>query len=169
MASRLAEAHAAILAVADAGDRRELRFSGRLDAYSIATVWHDALAALAAAPERAIVIDASGVDYCDGAGIAMLIDLLRQPRAANAPISISGLRPEFQALLDQFDPAAMQVPVESHVTRINVVAEIGRAAAITGRDIRDQRLASVALEPGEHVGYAGGRHQSWSSSFRFSR
>lgn len=138
MASRLAEAHAAILAVADAGDRRELRFSGRLDAYSIATVWHDALAALAAAPERAIVIDASGVDYCDGAGIAMLIDLLRQPRAANAPISISGLRPEFQALLDQFDPAAMQVPVESHVTRINVVAEIGRAAAITGRDIRAQ-------------------------------
>ena len=137
-APRPAEAPAAALAVADAGDRRELRFSGRLDAYSIAAVWHDALAALAAAPERAIVIDASRVDYCDGAGIAMLIDLLRQPRAANAPTSISGLRPEFEALLDQFDPAAMQVPVEAHVTRINVIAEIGRAAAITGRDIKAQ-------------------------------
>jgi phospholipid/cholesterol/gamma-HCH transport system permease protein len=32
----------------------------------------------------------------------------------------------------------MQVPVEPHVARINVVAEIGRAAAITGRDIRSQ-------------------------------
>jgi len=137
-APRPAEAPAATLAVADAGDRRELRFSGRLDAYSIAAVWHDALAALAAAPERAIVIDASRVDYCDGAGIAMLIDLLRQPRAANAPTSISGLRPEFEALLNQFDPAAMQVPVEAHVTRINVIAEIGRAAAITGRDIKAQ-------------------------------
>ena len=137
-APRPAEAPAATLAVADAGDRRELRFSGRLDAYSIAAVWHDALAALAAAPERAIVIDASRVDYCDGAGIAMLIDLLRQPRAAKAPTSISGLRPEFEALLDQFDPAAMQVPVEAHVTRINVIAEIGRAAAITGRDIKAQ-------------------------------
>ena len=138
-ASRPAETPAATLAVADAGDRRELRFSGRLDAYSIAAVWHEALAALAAAPERAIVIDASRVDYCDGAGIAMLIDLLRQPRAGNAPTSISGLRPEFQALLDQFDPAAMQVPVEPpHVTRINVIAEIGRATAITGRDIRAQ-------------------------------
>jgi phospholipid/cholesterol/gamma-HCH transport system permease protein len=41
-------------------------------------------------------------------------------------------------LLDQFDPAAMQVPVESHVARINVIAEIGRAAAIIGRDIREQ-------------------------------
>jgi phospholipid/cholesterol/gamma-HCH transport system permease protein len=138
IASYPADAPAAVLAVADVGDRRELRFSGRLDAYSIANVWHAALAALAAAPERAIVIEASGVDYCDGAGIAMLIDLLRQPRAANAPTSISGLRPEFEALLDQFDPAAMQVPVQSHAIRINVIAEIGRAAAITGRDIRAQ-------------------------------
>jgi phospholipid/cholesterol/gamma-HCH transport system permease protein len=137
-ALRPAEAAAATLAVVDAGDRRELKFSGRLDAYSIAGIWHAALAALAAAPERAIVIDASGVDYCDGAGIAMLIDLLRQPRAAKAPVSVSGLRPEFKALLDQFDPAAMQVPVQPHVARINVVAEIGRAAAITGRDIREQ-------------------------------
>ena len=130
---------AATLTVSDAAaGGRELRLAGRLDAYSIAGVWHDALAALAAAPARAIVIDASGVDYCDGAGIAMLIDLLRQSRAANAQVSLSGLRPEFQALLAQFDPAAMQVPVIPHVTRINVIAEIGRAAAITGRDIRAQ-------------------------------
>ncbi|HEV7414342.1 MAG TPA: MlaE family lipid ABC transporter permease subunit [Casimicrobiaceae bacterium] len=134
-----ASAPAATLMVSDAAaGSRELRLAGRLDAYSIAGVWHDALAALAAAPERAIVIDASGVEYCDGAGIAMLIDLLRQPRAANALVSLSGLRPEFKALLDQFDPAAMQVPVESHVARINVIAEIGRAAAIIGRDIREQ-------------------------------
>jgi phospholipid/cholesterol/gamma-HCH transport system permease protein len=131
-----ASAPAATLTVSDAAaGGRELRLAGRLDAYSIAGVWHDALAALAAAPGRAIVIDASGVDYCDGAGIAMLIDLLRQPRAANAPISLSGLRPE---LLNQFDPAAMQAPVESHATRVNVIAEIGRAAAITGRDMREQ-------------------------------
>lgn len=135
----IASAPAATLTVSDAeAGRRKLRFAGRLDAYSIASVWHDALAALAAAPERAIVIDASAVDYCDGAGIAMLIDLLRQPRAANAPTSISGLRPEFQALLNQFDPAAMQVPVQPHVARIKVIAEIGRAAAITWRDIREQ-------------------------------
>ena len=43
------------------------------------------------------------------------------------------------ALLNQFDPEAMRVPAEPpHVARINAVAEIGRAAAITGRDIRAQ-------------------------------
>ena len=129
---------AAALAVIDAADRRELRLSGRLDAYSIAGIWPDARAALMAAPARPIVIDASGVDYCDGGGIAMLIDLLRQQRAASAPVSLFGLRPQFQALLDQFDPAAMRVPVEQHTARINVIAEIGRAAAITGRDMRAQ-------------------------------
>lgn len=138
-APRQADAAAATLAVADTGDRRELRFSGRLDAYSIAGVWPDARAALASSPDRAIVIDASQVDYCDGGGIAMLIDLLRQDRAAKAPVSLVGLRPEFQALLAQFDPAAMRVPAAPpHVARINVVAEIGRAAATTGRDIRAQ-------------------------------
>ena len=138
-ATRQADAAAATLAVADVGDRRELRFSGRLDAYSIAGVWPAARAALASAPDRAIAIDASRVDYCDGGGIAMLIDLLRQDRAVKAPVSLTGLRPEFQALLEQFDPAAMRVPAEPpHVARINAVAEIGRAAATTGRDIRAQ-------------------------------
>ncbi len=129
---------AAALTVIDAADRRELRLSGRLDSYSIAGIWPDARAALIAAPGRPVVIDASGVDYCDGGGIAMLIDLLRQQRAASAPVSLFGLRPQFQALLDQFDPAAMRVPVEQHAARIDVIAEIGRAAAITGRDMRAQ-------------------------------
>jgi hypothetical protein len=46
-----ASAPAATLTVSDAAaGSRELRLAGRLDAYSIAGVWHDTLAALAAAP-----------------------------------------------------------------------------------------------------------------------
>ena len=131
---------AATLTLSEAADgSRTLQFAGRLDAYSIAGVWPQARAALAAAASRAVVIDASDVDYCDGGGIAMLIDLLRQPRAADAPVSLSGLRPGFRALLDQFDPKAMQAPMEPpHVARVNVTVEIGRAAVIIGRDMREQ-------------------------------
>ena len=94
----------ATLSIADAADgSRILTLAGRLDAYSIADVWTEARAALASAPARRVVVDASAVDYCDGAGIAMLVDLLRQPRAAEAAVSVRGLRPEFQALLEQFD------------------------------------------------------------------
>lgn len=136
----MASAPAARLAVSDVpGAPRELRLAGRLDAYSIAGVWPEARSALTAAPDRPVVIDLSQVNYCDGGGIAMLIDLLRQQRAESAPLSLRGLRPEFQALLNQFDPAAMRAPVEAaHVRRISAIAEIGRAAAITGRDIRAQ-------------------------------
>ena len=138
IARRPADA-AATMSIADAGSTRTLGFSGRLDAYSIAGVWPQARAALAAVPDRAVVIDAARVDYCDGGGVAMLIDLLRQPRAASGPVSLAGLRPEFQALLDQFDPKAMQVPMEpAHLVRVNVIVEIGRAAMIVGRDIREQ-------------------------------
>jgi len=103
----------AALAVADAADgSRMLILSGRLDSYSIAGVWREARAAVEAAPDRRIVIDAAAVDYCDGGGVAMLVDLLRQPRAGAAPISIRGLKPQFRTLLDQFDPRAFEAPPE---------------------------------------------------------
>ena len=107
-ATRMPPSPAASLAVSDVDGRRELRFAGRLDPYSIAGVWPDARAALDAAPNVPVAIDASSVDYCDGGGIAMLVDLLRQLRRPEAKVSVVGLRPEFRTLLDQFDPAALR-------------------------------------------------------------
>ena len=69
----------------DVDGRRELRFAGRLDPYTIAGVCPDARAALDAAPGLPVLIECSNVDYCDGGGIAMLVDLLRQPRRPEAP------------------------------------------------------------------------------------
>ena len=134
-----APAAQATLSIADAADgSRILVFAGRLDAYSIADVWAEARAALAAAPAQRIVVDTAAVDYCDGGGLAMLVDLLRQPRAAGAGVSIRGLRPEFQALLDQYDVTVLAEPAEAPPKRINAVEEIGRAAATLGRDMRTQ-------------------------------
>jgi phospholipid/cholesterol/gamma-HCH transport system permease protein len=130
---------AATLAVADATDGgRELRLSGRLDAYSIAGVWAQARAEVEHARDRRVVIDAKAVDYCDGAGVAMLVDLLRQERLAAAPVTVRGLKPEFQTLLDQFDPSAMRAPAEAPAERLHAVEEIGRAALTVWRDMVTQ-------------------------------
>jgi phospholipid/cholesterol/gamma-HCH transport system permease protein len=130
---------AAGLAVSDAADgSRGLALSGRLDAYSIAGVWRDARAAVSAAPDRRIVIDAGAVEYCDGGGVAMLVDLLRQPRGTGAAITLRGLRPEFQTLLDQFDPRAFVAPPQGPAPQARTVEEIGRATAQLLRDIRTQ-------------------------------
>src|SRR5437773_4463572 len=115
-----------------------IKLAGRLDTYSIAEIWTQARAALAAAPTRRIVIDASAVDYCDGGGVAMLVDLLRTPRAADGAVSVQGLRPEFQRLLDQFDLSVLATPAEPAPVRVNAIEEVGRATAQLGRDMYTQ-------------------------------
>jgi phospholipid/cholesterol/gamma-HCH transport system permease protein len=130
---------AASLSVGDAPDgARVIKLAGRLDAYSIANVWSEARAALAAAPDRRVAVDATAVQYCDGGGVAMLVDLLRQPRPASAAVTVSGLKPEFKTLLDQFDPATLQETPPTHLTRSSTIEEIGRAASVVGRDMRTQ-------------------------------
>jgi phospholipid/cholesterol/gamma-HCH transport system permease protein len=132
-------APAATLAVADAADgSRVLQLAGRLDAYSIAEVWAQARASISQAANRRIVVDAARVDYCDGGGIAMLVDLLRQERPPQAKVSVRGLKPEFKALLDQFDPAALRAPREEHVEQLHGVEEVGHAALTVTRDIVNQ-------------------------------
>jgi len=137
-AARMAPSPAASLSLSDVDGKRELRLAGRLDAYSIAGVWPDARAALDAAPNVPVLIETSRVEYCDGGGIAMLVDLLRQPRRPEAKVSVVGLKPQFETLLDQFDPAALRVAPAEHAERLHTVAEIGRAALIVGRDLRLQ-------------------------------
>jgi phospholipid/cholesterol/gamma-HCH transport system permease protein len=86
------------------GDAAILLLSGRLDAYSVSSLWNEALAALTVRGAVPVVIDASGVEYCDGAGVALLIDLLRQPRSNGKEVRVRNLRSPFDRLFRQFDP-----------------------------------------------------------------
>jgi phospholipid/cholesterol/gamma-HCH transport system permease protein len=134
-----AAAPAATLVISDAPDgSRVLQLAGRLDAYSIADVWAQARTEVAQSPDRRIVVDASRVDYCDGGGVAMLVDLLRQERPAQAAVAVRGLKPEFKTLLDQFDPSALRAPARQPPEQLHAVEEIGHAAVIIGRDIATQ-------------------------------
>ena len=130
----------ASLAVADSPDNtRVLSLAGHLDAYSIAHVWPAARNAVKAAGDRNVIVDASAVEYCDGAGIGMLVDLLRMPRIASTrAVEVRHLRPEFQALLDQFDPDALIEDHDPAPPRQGVVVEIGIHVARIGRDLREQ-------------------------------
>jgi phospholipid/cholesterol/gamma-HCH transport system permease protein len=134
-----ASAPPATLSLGDTPDgSRELRLAGRLDAYSIAGVWSEARAALAAAPDRRVAVDATAVQYCDGGGVAMLVDLLRQPRPSGATVTVSGLKPEFKTLLDQFDPSELRETPPSQLKRPSTIEEIGRAARVVGGDMWTQ-------------------------------
>ena len=92
-----ATAAMAALAIRDTDAARVLALSGRLDANSIRDVWREARSALAAATGKRVVVDASGVDYCDGAGIALFVDLLRQRQKRE--VEVTNLKPAFATLL----------------------------------------------------------------------
>jgi phospholipid/cholesterol/gamma-HCH transport system permease protein len=127
----------AALAINDAPDgSRVLALSGRLDAAAIRSLWTDLHRAFEDAAARPIVVDASQVEYCDGAGAALLVDLLRRRRTP--PVEVRALRAPYDALLRQFDPARLEHDLDPPTPPRPVVEEIGRAASGVARDAKLQ-------------------------------
>jgi len=133
----LAYPGAAALAVSDASDGRVLlALSGRLDAQTIPDVWRDALKALRDAGARPVIVDAAAVDYCDGAGVALLVDLLRQPRAG--AVEVTNLKPAFGDLLRQYDPQSLDRDLDPPPAARPAIEQIGRDTSGLLRDMRAQ-------------------------------
>jgi phospholipid/cholesterol/gamma-HCH transport system permease protein len=120
----------------DADGRRVLAISGRLDATTLSSVWGAARRAVADVPARPVVVDAAAVDYCDGAGAALFVDILRHPREGS--VEVVNLKPEFAALLQQFDPRILEHDLDPQAPRRPAVEEIGREAWKVWQDIRVQ-------------------------------
>jgi phospholipid/cholesterol/gamma-HCH transport system permease protein len=111
------------------GNTAVLRLSGRLDAYSVGRIWARALGFLQSQPAHPAVIDAAGVQYCDGAGIALLLDLLRQPRGAGAEVALRGLPEQYHRLFDQFDPRRFAQKSAVRSAQVSVTEQVGRIGA----------------------------------------
>ncbi len=127
----------AALAITDQPDgRRVLAVTGRLDATTIPELWETVRRSAAETPQRTIVVDAAGVDYCDGAGVALFVELLRHSRAEK--IEIANLKPGIEVLLRQFDPKRLEHDLDPEPPRRPIVEEIGAAAFGVWRDIRRQ-------------------------------
>src|SRR5512134_357359 len=127
----------ASLAITDTPDgRRVLALSGRLDAATLPSLWEQVRSAAASAPSKSLLVDAANVDYCDGAGAALFVELLRQPREGK--VEVANLNPAFQALLAQFDPKVLDHDLDPEAKRRPAIEEIGFAAAGVWRDIRIQ-------------------------------
>jgi len=115
-----------------------IRIVGRLDAAGVAAVWKSSLLLVAGHRAGRLGVDASGVDYCDGAGVGLFLEILVRSRAAGGQPEIRGLREEIRKLLDQFDPKEFASPEERPAGRRRIVEEIGRTALGMGRDLYEQ-------------------------------
>ncbi len=135
-----------------------LRLSGWLDAHTIGDVWQRCRLAASQSTSRGIVVEASGIQYCDGAGIAMLVDVLRKHGSSKAPVEIRGLAPDYQPLLELFDPTDFIQVDSAKPVPVCLPEQVGEAAANLWRDIAAlvrfvgelaSALASAATHPGK--------------------
>ncbi|WP_147822000.1 ABC transporter permease [Salidesulfovibrio onnuriiensis] len=77
-----------------------LSLGGRLDAVSTAALWDDALDAVRTGSARDVVADCSGLEYLDGAGVALLIKLRQEVEdALGGSLKVENLREELRQVL----------------------------------------------------------------------
>ena len=121
----------------------KLTIGGRLDAETTGTIWRRAVETVQSQNSRDVIVDASGIEYCDGAGIALLVQLREAQNRKGAKFEISGLRPEFTDLLHD---SASNFPTEikRKSQRESIAEEIGHNTVEVWRDI--QALVSFVGE-----------------------
>lgn len=107
--------------------------SGRLDADGVSAIWDEAVR-LADKPGQKLTVDAQAVDYCDGAGLALLVELRRRAESVRAEFRLDGLNQRFRDLYDQFSPQDL-LPPASHEEKPSLPEEVGRKAAVLIDDI----------------------------------
>ena len=78
------------------GATGSLVLEGRLDAEGTAAIWAEAEHLVQVS--RPTIVDAQAVDYCDSAGIALLIHLQIKAQEQGSKAEVRGLSPQFQAL-----------------------------------------------------------------------
>lgn len=115
----------------------KLAIDGRLDADSTGRVWRESIRLVAAARAATVDLDASAMDYCDGSGIALLIQLRRLQQKAGGKLEIHGLRPEFQELLDDWSQGSSDTTQSKTKVRVHLVEEVGQWAVQLWDDMRE--------------------------------
>src|SRR6266508_3979944 len=114
----------------------KLTISGRLDSTTTGRIWRRATTAVAGAKAKGVIVNASGIDYCDGAGIALMVYLRHLQSKAGRSFEIDGLRPEFATLLNDEGADVPTEPTGDRRLSQGLAEEIGEATVDVWRDIQ---------------------------------
>ncbi len=108
---------------------------GRLDGASVGRLWSEASRAAAEFGGGTLVVDASGVDYCDGAGAALLIALRQNRERAGGAYELRGLRDQLRTIVAMAEPSAEAAAPEPP-RRENPFEALGRSTFQAFADLR---------------------------------
>lgn len=120
----------------DAG-RTVVSLAGRLDATTVPDAWRSTTERLTEAVPGDVVVDGSGIAYCDGAGLGLFGELRRLVAEAGGEVRFEGLTPDLKRLLELSALADPTASVLQPEPRPGLVVQVGRATAEILADIRE--------------------------------
>ncbi len=118
----------ATLKVDRADNSTVMHLSGRLDDDNVAGCWSRAIDAAGCAKGE-LKVDCARVDYCGGAGMALLAALEETAKQHRTPMKLEGLAPRFRSMFDAIDRKKLEEPLVPQRGHGGWVAEVGHAAA----------------------------------------
>lgn len=144
-----------------------LGLSGRLDARSTADLWRELDAQLPKTPGTSLEVDASGVDYCDGAGLALLHFLnMGGMSPPGTKVKVRGLRPEFDNLFKKFSAEDYEKNRPQPSPKTPVAEEVGRAARETVDDLYNEVAFMGEVAAGTVANLARPKAMRWGEVWR---
>jgi len=102
--------------------------TGRLDVYTTGQAWRDAVRLLRRVKPRHLVLDAGALNYCDGAGVAFLLELRRLQNEAGGNFAFHAVRPEVKQLLELYGDTRIAPPLPATEISLSSVERLGRAS-----------------------------------------
>ena len=111
---------------------------GRLDAETTGRLWSQVLRKITETKPEVLIVEAGGVEYCDGAGVALLMRLKHTQEAIGKQIQIEGLQSQFKQLIKLFDPGRIEKWETQNAPLSASVENVGRVSFRLVQDFKSQ-------------------------------
>ena len=117
-----------------------LRLGGCLDLKCATRLWSELPGKLSSLSSKTLEIGASGIESCDGAGMALLHHLASGGMTPGVPVHLSGLRPEFDTIFNSYSAPSGEDPEdpEGAPAKLSIPAGIGSALSGVKADFIEQ-------------------------------
>lgn len=141
--------------------------SGQLDAGSTPRIWRDLESELRHKSFQSIEVDASGVEHCDGAGLALLQWLrIGGMSASGAKATIKGLRPEFVNLFQRFSVEDYQKNLPQPPPSVHVAEQVGESTVTAFSNWKDELAFIGEAAAGVAANLAQPKRMRWVEVWR---
>jgi phospholipid/cholesterol/gamma-HCH transport system permease protein len=94
-------------------DALKIVFAGRLDTDNVARLWNPCISTIIEQVPQSLTLDFKNVDYCDGAGIALIQELRKQQTKNSLECIISNLQDNFKNLLEYIEQQPDKIEQET--------------------------------------------------------